>query len=59
MSQVGRAREVVYARVYQWVSEIRTVKCKYSFVYIVVAVTCLRQEGRKICETRAHSPHAK
>jgi hypothetical protein len=33
--------------------------CKYSFAYLVVAITWLRQEDRKLCETHAHSPHAK
>jgi hypothetical protein len=33
--------------------------CQYSFVYIAVATMLLRQEGRRLCETRAHGPHAK
>ena len=34
-------------------------RCQYSSAYIAVAVTWLRQEDRRVCETRAESCHAK
>ena len=33
--------------------------CQHYFAYTVVAITWLRQEGRRLCETRTDGPHAK